>query len=378
MLKTLKLNGFLSISVVCVTVCLLQGCGDTIDCNGTKEKEDVIKIIHQELSKAVWHKEMSLAFSGTPELKNIKMLAKNDDLQQGQCNAKYSFIYNQKPHEVDVNYNLAHFEDNGNTEVVVYIESIKAGLIGLALSSPPIKNTTEKFIDKVTGKTIHTIEWKNNKKNGEEIFFDITTGKIKHKIEWKNNSKHGNETLLDKDGKTVLIDINWIDGKANGFEKRYNPKRTKFSTDLVWKDGKQTGIYTDYGFPYDESAYDEYHYKNGKLDGVYTSAHMGQFPDKTIIKSYKDGKLNGLSKTFYKGELIEEIMYKDGNEVKETMYRNGKVVNVQLEKEMQMNFDKCLDDMYSKFIERDTGAGITQEIEDGWKASCAKYRPDYP
>ncbi len=114
---------------------LLQGCGTKVDCNDSKTKNTALEIIHSHLISAVWYREMSAALS-SPELKNIKTTFRNDELKQCQCSGTYSFTYNGKQREIDVAYELAYLQDKGETEVKVDVNSVKAGLMAIAMREP--------------------------------------------------------------------------------------------------------------------------------------------------------------------------------------------------------------------------------------------------
>jgi antitoxin component YwqK of YwqJK toxin-antitoxin module len=310
---------------------------------------------------------MQVALSGSPGLTSVKTLSQNGELKQAQCSAKYTFIYNGKPREIDVPYDLAYLQDKGETEVKVAVGDVMGGIMAIVMREQPIKNGVEKVIDPKTGNLQHEIEWKHGVQDGVEKIYKPATNKLIAQINVVNGKKSGAEKWWNADGSQLLIDLIWVDGKATGFQKQYDASGNKLITDLVWKDGKATGLQTTGNL---ETNYDEYHFKDGLYDGIHkhygiSIAANGVFLFKT--DNYKDGKLDGLSQELDEaGKVVAESNFKNGVagpasvQSASTTPSGGKVSS-----------EKCLDSKITKFHkEKGNDALVSNDMITEWETSC--------
>ena len=204
MLRKFNCKKLLGWITLCSTPLLLQGCGNKVDCNGSKVKENAIEIIQSHLNNAAWYKDISFALSGSPELTNTKTLSQNQELKQAECSATYSFNYNGKSREIPVSYYLAYLEDKGEVEVKVAVDSVKAGIMGIAMTERPIKSGDEKTPDSAPANLTNVAVPANDPKIDECVTAKID---IVHKqqgadspisndmlTEWTDECKQGNST----------------------------------------------------------------------------------------------------------------------------------------------------------------------------------------
>lgn len=367
MLNMTNLQKHLSISTLCVSALLLQGCGSKVDCNGNKVKENAIEIIQSHLNDAVWYKEIHAALSGVPELTSVRTLSRNDEVKQAACSAKYTFTYNGKPREIDVAYDLAYLQDKGETEVKVTVGDVLGGVMAIVMTEHPIKNGVEKIMDSKTGNLQHQIEWKNGVQDGVEEIYNPVTKKLIAQINVANGKKTGSEKRWNADGSMLLINLNWADGKATGFEKQVNVAGDKLLTDLVWTDGKATGFQTVGTLG---TNYDEYHIKDGAFDGVhktYLASHYANAMFLYKAENYKEGKLDGLTQEFGEdGKVVAEIRYKDGVALPGNSGQSSFSTNAGGAKS-----EACLDSKIAKFRkEQGADALISNDVITEWKGAC--------
>ena len=314
-------NRLMTITAFCISVLLLQGCGNKVDCNSEKTKTDAIAIIQSNLAPMPWYQQIGGALSGSAELTNIKTTSRNDDIKQATCSATYSFTYNGKPREFEVTYYLAYLADKSETEVKVGLDRIVGSFVGMVNAEPPIKNGEEKIIDPKTGNLQHTIEWKNNVQDGTEKIYNPSTNKLIGEIHVANGQKVGSEKRWNTDGTVLLIDLYWVDGKATGFQKQYNASGDKLTTDLTFKDGKATGFQT---VSTRSSEYEEFSFKDGQYDGAHKVYAMDGVTGKMFLRkteNYKAGKLDGPVQLFDESGNEETDMretYQDGVKVAKT------------------------------------------------------------
>jgi antitoxin component YwqK of YwqJK toxin-antitoxin module len=371
MLNISNLQRHLSISALCATALLLQGCGSKIDCNSSKVKEHAIEIIQSHLNNAVWYKEMHAAISGTPELTSVKALSRNDELKQGQCSAKYTFTYNGKPREIDVAYDLAYLQDKGETEVKVAVADVKGGVMAIVMAERPIKNGVEKIMDPKTGNLQHKIEWKNGVQDGVEEIYNPTTNKLIAEIHVANGKKAGSEKRWNDDGSTLLIDLNWVDGKATGFEKHFDPTGQKLIIDLVWKEGKATGFQTVGSTGNLSIGYDEYQVKDGQFDGPHKKYRPRSFSPYgmflSTVDNYKEGKLDGPAQEFNEaGKVVAERSYKNGIEGPASAQPASSATSAG-----NASSEACLDSKIARFHkEQGNDALISNDMITEWKTAC--------
>jgi len=294
----------------CAFTILLQGCGNKVDCNGNKIKENAIEIIQSHLNTAVWYTDIKAALSGSIELTNIKTLSHNDELKQAECSATYTFNYNGKPREIAVVYDLGYLQDKGEVEVKVAVDSVKAGIMGIAMMEKPIKNGEEKIVDPATGNLTAKLQWKNGVQDGVQEVYNPANNKMINQINYDNGKKNGVEKGWSADGSVLLIDLNWVDGKPTGFQKEYYGD--KLITDLTFKDGKATGLQTTGNMAI---GYDEYQIKDSVYNGIHNQFQShGKEPVLLMSENFKDGKLDGLRQRYDDtGTIVtEEQIFKDG------------------------------------------------------------------
>lgn len=313
-----KIRNLITITLLGLAALLLQGCGNKVDCNSSKSKEDAIAVIQSNLAPMPWYQQIGGALSGSPELTGIKTTSRNDDIKQAVCSATYSFTYNGKPREFEVTYYLAYLADKSETEVKVGLDGIVGGFTRMVNAEPPIKNGEEKIIDPKTGNLQHTIEWKNNVQDGVEKIYNPSTNKLIGEIHVVNGQKTGSEKRWNADGSVLLIDLDWVDGKPTGFQKRYDVTAGKLITDLTLTDGKATGFQTIGDL---SSGYEESYWKDGQEIGVHKVFAMDGTTGKMFLRkteNYKDGKLDGLVQLFDesgKEEIDMQETYRDGIKV---------------------------------------------------------------
>ena len=146
MLKILHRNSLSAITALCLSVFLLQGCGNKVDCNSSKNKADAIEVIQSNIVGTGWYREFAAAVSGSPELTNIKTLAHNDELKQSECSAIYTYTYNGKPREIpDVVYDLAYLqEDKGDVEVKASVDRVSNGMLAIEGANDRSKTARKK------------------------------------------------------------------------------------------------------------------------------------------------------------------------------------------------------------------------------------------
>jgi len=339
---------YVSISVLCATTLLLQGCGNKVDCNSSKVKEDAIEIIQSHLNAIAWYNDIHAAISGEPELTSIKTLSRNDDLKQGQCSAKYTFTYNKKPREIEVGYSLAYLQDKGETEVKVVIDDVKGGIMSLVMSERPVKDGVEKIIDQKTGNLQQKIEWKDGVEDGVEEIYNPATNQLIAKIHVEKGRKAGSEKRWNADGTVLLIDLNWVDGKATGFQKVLDKSGTKILTDLIFKDGRATGFQT-----------------TGNLDDSY------------VVDNYKDGKLDGRHQEIESGKVVKETNFRNGVEepinppVQALSTKSMTFDSASMELVNNLKKRACVDSKIDEFHKKNgIDALIASEILSEWESGC--------
>ncbi len=368
-----NLQKYLLISTLCVIGLVLQGCESKVDCNGNKVKENAIEIIQSHLNNAIWYREIHAAISGMPELTSIKTLSRNDELKQGQCSAKYTFMYNGKPREIDVPYDLAYLQDKDETEVKVAVGDVQSGVMAIVMTEPPIKNGVEKIMDPKTGNLQTKVEWKNGLEDGLVEIYNPAINKLIAQVNMVNGKKNGSEKRWSDDGSTLLIDLNWVDGKATGFEKHFDSTGQKLIVDLVWKDGKATGFQT-VGSPGESSTgYDEYQIKDGQFDGPHKKylprafSPYGMFLSKA--DNYKEGKLDGPAQEFNEaGKVVAESSYKNGIESPVSAQPASSATSVD-----NVRLEACVDSNIARFHkEQGNDALISNDMITEWKAACGR------
>src|SRR5476649_1212566 len=314
---------YVSISVLCATTLLLQGCGNKVDCNSSKVKEDAIEIIQSHLNAIAWYNDIHAAISGEPELTSIKTLSRNDDLKQGQCSAKYTFTYNKKPREIEVGYSLAYLQDKGETEVKVVIDDVKGGIMSLVMSERPVKDGVEKIIDQKTGNLQQKIEWKDGVEDGVEEIYNPATNQLIAKIHVEKGRKAGSEKRWNADGTVLLIDLNWVDGKATGFQT------------------------------------------TGNLDDSY------------VVDNYKDGKLDGRHQEIESGKVVKETNFRNGVEepinppVQALSTKSMTSDSASMELVNNLKKRACVDSKIDEFHKKNgIDALIASEILSEWESGC--------
>lgn len=303
----------LAISTILITTLFIQGCGKKVDCNDGKNKENAIAIIQSHLNNALWYQEINAALSGNPALIKIKTIANNDELKQCQCSATYSYVYNSKPREIEVNYELAYLQDKAEIEVRVFVDDVVAGVMKTVMFEKPIKNGIEKIFDKKTGNLQKTIEWKNGQVDGVIEIYNPSNNKLISQIHMSQGVKDGKEKGWDENGEQLLIDLDWKDKKANGFQKEFEKGTGRILTDLVFRDGKATGVQTIT----DSMSAIETQYKDGLIDGTRKTFYIeptGSYLREIV--TFKAGKRDGIHQVFDKTGKVEfERYYQDDVEV---------------------------------------------------------------
>jgi antitoxin component YwqK of YwqJK toxin-antitoxin module len=373
MLNTLNLQKHLSISALCATALLLQGCGSKVDCNGNKVKENALEIIQSHLKEEFWYKPIYAALSGTPELTSVKTLSRNEELKQGQCSAKYTFTYNGKLREIDVTYDLAYLQDKGKTEVKVAVTEVNNGFMDLLSKERPIKNGIEEIFDSTTKNLQYKITWKNGIQDGVTETYNPINNKLIAQVSLVNGQKDGVEKAWSNDGAVLLVDFKWTGGKATGFQKFFDVTGKKKLTDLAWKDGKATGFQTvaELNNGDLQNGYDEYDIKNGLYEGIHKRySPKSELPHDLylrIVENYKEGKLDGPFREFGEdGKVVEDRVYKDGIEIPINAKNISPTPNVNNAKS-----EACLDSKIAKFHkEQGNEALIMADVIEEWTTEC--------
>ncbi|WP_302857466.1 toxin-antitoxin system YwqK family antitoxin [Ralstonia pseudosolanacearum] len=262
----------------------LTACGGKVDCNSSAPKKDALEIIQSNLNNAVWYNEMKLAITGEPKLENIKTLDTQNDGKQSQCVGSYTLTYNEKPHSIDVAYDLTYLEDKKDTEVKVAVRDVQSGLMGLAVSERPIKNGEEKVFDTYNGNLIAVRRWKKGREDGVQEYYD-------------------------RESKAMVRQYTSVDGEKNGPEKAWGANG-KLMTDLTWKNGKATGFATTEG----GAGYTIVQLKDGLKEGPQKTYEASQDSEHLAkIENFKNGKLDGLTQKFNEqGKIIFEVLYREG------------------------------------------------------------------
>lgn len=292
MVKHMNIRLGAHVLLISLSAVALTACGGKADCNSSASKKDVLEIIQSNLNNAVWYNEMKLAITGEPKLESIKTLDTQNDGKQSQCVGSYTLTYNEKPHSIDVAYDLTYLEDKKDTEVKVAVRDVQGGLMGLAVSERPIKNGEEKVFDTYNGNLIAVRRWKKGREDGVQEYYD-------------------------REKKTLVRQYTSVDGEKNGPEKAWWADG-KLMTDLTWKNGKATGFATTDGNDNISatrgSDYTIVQLKDGLKEGpqkTYEASQDGEHLEK--IENYKDGKLDGLTQKLNKqGKIIFEVLYSQG------------------------------------------------------------------
>jgi antitoxin component YwqK of YwqJK toxin-antitoxin module len=361
------------------TVLILQGCGNSVDCNDSKTKESAIEIIQSNLAKVGWYEEMSAAIAGSPKLSNVSTVSHDETANRSECRASYSLTYNGRPRELPVTYYLSYLQDKGSTDVRVAVAQLASDLLGLAGSEPPIKNGLEKTYDLKSGNLQSTTEWKNGVLNGTEKIYDPHTTELTNEINWDMGKKDGTEKGWSKDGATLLIDLTWKDGKPTGFQKSFDDVDGKPLIDVVFKDGVVSGFETKGTH---EISYDEFNYKNGVLDGIHNhyeqriSPPYGRYLQ--LSENYKDNKLDGIQQTFAEdGSVKSHKLYKDGVETTDgTNSDAGPNATVEFASKSSTTSSEvigsCVDSKIAAFHKSDgDDALISDDMQKEWVQSCS-------
>jgi antitoxin component YwqK of YwqJK toxin-antitoxin module len=327
MLEIFKAKQFFSILICCAVVLTMQGCGNKADCNDNQTKENAINIIQSHLEN--WDKDIILAITGTSKLTDVRSLSKDENLGQAQCVAAYTFTYNKKEREIEVQYYLSYLEDKKQVDVKVGIDDLKRGIMTMAIGEPAIKNGVEGITNPENGKIKRAVEWKDGLRVAEKVWSD--------------------------DGLTLIQDINWIDGKANGFESR--SQDGKVVTNLVWKDGKQTGTLSTLD--------EEYNFKDGKYDGDHVRYGFSSSGRKPILKeTYKDGKLHGTRHEYSDdGVITQETVYENGEKISEKIFDYSETHPVEV----------CVSKQVDEFITAGINVTPTAEQMENWQSECLKH-----
>ncbi len=349
---------------------LVQGCGGKIDCNDDGFKGVAIGLIKTRLEQAVWYKQIALALSGTPALANIKTLARNDELKTGKCAATYTFVYNGKEREVDMEYDLAYLEDKKDTEVSVNVNGVAAGVMSIVMSEGPKKNGVEKFTDPRSGNLQRTVTWKDGVQDGVEEVFNPANGKLVGRANFVGGKKAGVEQGWTSDGVKLLMELNWVDGKASGTHKVYNVAGDKLLTDLVWKDNIANGYQSvaQGGALADGSgSYEFFTIKNNMKDGPYKSFEIvGANSSALYLKydgAYKEDKPHGVIREFNAaGESRGTRTYADGELVSSTVEFSPDDGKLAIEKCVQAKVDA-----HNKAY---PDAGVRFDVLNEWKEAC--------
>ncbi|MCG9055158.1 hypothetical protein LH442_03985 [Laribacter hongkongensis] len=332
----------------------LVACAKQVDCNSDDAKKDTVEILQSNLEQAAWYKDVKLAISNPPVLENIKTIAMDEQKKNAQCRGVYSFVYNQKPQQFDVDYNLTYLEDKKNAEVKVNVGNVKASFVALVISNPPIKNGEQKILDEKTGGVYQVLHWKDNFLEGMQETFNPENNALIHRFNAIAGKKTGVEQAWSPDGKQLLIDLNWIDGKPNGVEKQIRASDGKLLTDVVWKDGNATG------FIYDKNTETITQYKDGNKNGTRKSfspmAGGREYVRK--VENFKNNELDGVTQEFDE----------NGRVTNETRYVQGKMIS---SLDQQSNVDACVENWIAAFRkEAGEGAAVMHDQLSEWESWC--------
>lgn len=357
------------ISLVGVTL-LLQGCGSKIDCNDDGFKDLAVGLIKTRLEQAVWYKQITLALSGKPGLTSIKTLARSDELKTGKCAAKYTFVYNGKEREVDMEYDLAYLEDKKDTEVSVNVNGVAAGVMAIVMSEGPKKNGVEKFMDPQSGNLQRTVTWKDGVQEGVEESYNPANGKLVARANLVGGKKVGVEQGWSDDGVKLLADLNWVDGKASGTHKVYNAAGDKLMTDLVWKDNIANG-YQSVGergaFADGSGSYEFFTVKNNMKEGPYKSFEIVGANSSALFLKYE-----GMYKANMPDGVIREFNAAGESRGTRT-YANGELVSSTVEfspDDGKLAIDKCVQAKVDAYNKEYPDAGVRFDVLNEWKESC--------
>jgi antitoxin component YwqK of YwqJK toxin-antitoxin module len=294
----------------------LTACSGKVDCNDSDVKDDALEIIQSHLNSAQWYKDIELALTDTPSIKDIKEVEIDKNGKHAQCRATYLMTYNGKQRPLEFNYNLSSFEDKKGTEVLVGVGDIQSALMGIVMYEPP-------------------------RKNGEEKLYrqDKTLYMVRH---WKNGREEGMQESYAIDGQTVVRQYEAVAGTKVGVEKGWTPDGTLIN-ELTWKDGKATGhMYADNSFTFStlgQAAGWFIQLKDGQKDGTqkkFSTSRQGVYVER--IENYKDGKLEGPTQNFDSdGNVFLHRQFHDGELVRDEATASSLAACVSAREEHELN-----------------------------------------
>ena len=264
MSKISPLKSLSTITALCISACLLQGCGQEIDYRQTQRVNGLLYKLNDDEPY-------------TGKVSNMMVLGV---LETGNCTIKF------KKGLMD------------GTAICKSPDGTKVSETDFAAGA---KDGTEKRWDGSSGKLILSMGWKGGRPDGKREVFNSVNGNTISKSNWVNGQKDGEEKGWDGKGEILLIDLDWKDGKQTGVAKDFN-------------DAPQFGV----------GIVGEKNYKNGMLHGIfktYLIANEVGMPQKYYLNeqgNYLEGKKEGIQQTFDA----------KGNVTKETTYKSGEIISV--------------------------------------------------
>jgi len=185
------------------------------------------------------------------------------------------------------------------------------------------------------GVKIVEVSFKDGLRDGSEQFWDKGTGKLVASAHWSQGKKDGKEEHFNPDNEKLVLQIHWDHGNKVDEEKHWSSSGEVLLTDLHWQDGKATGfIKTVDTLTGTEGVVEEANYKDGVLDGPrkrysVDEAHSSGVGTKggtvkyylSSQENYVNGKQDGLQQEFgANGEVFSETRYSNNVKMELTQY----------------------------------------------------------
>ena len=108
-----------------LSVMALAGCSNALTCNDSDAKTQVLEVIDSHLENARWFQDMKPSL-GDRSISGISTTEKNEDLGRYSCSATYTLEYKGKTKEAEFSYDLRYLEDEGESEVLVDVDTVKS------------------------------------------------------------------------------------------------------------------------------------------------------------------------------------------------------------------------------------------------------------